>query len=48
MTHDIPVSQNVIITQFADDTTLHIVHNNPKSAENLLNMYLVKILVYYN
>lgn len=45
--HDIPVHNNIVITQFADDTTLHVVHNNPARTQNLLNIYLVELSKYF-
>lgn len=38
--HDIPKSKNLTITQFADDTTVHITHKDPIFAQNCINLYL--------
>lgn len=41
--HDFPLDQHALLTQFADDTTIHLTHNNPKWAQCILNRYLVNI-----
>lgn len=46
--YDIPINDNVKLTQFADDTTIHITHKQPKVAENFLNVYLIELLAYFN
>lgn len=46
--YDIPINENVKLTQFADDTTIHITHKLPKVAENFLNAYLMDLLAYFN
>lgn len=45
--HDIPLHNSINITQFADDTTLHVVHKDPAQIQNLLNIYLVKISKFF-
>lgn len=46
-THDIPISDRIDLTQFADDTTIHIVHKDPARAQHYLNKYLLEISNYF-
>lgn len=46
LTHDIPLNRHVSITQFADDITIHLTHNNPPWAQNIINCYLADIFTY--
>lgn len=45
---NIPTNPFINLLQFADDTTLFITHNNPKSAQNRLNLYLVKLTNFFD
>lgn len=42
-TYDIPLHHRVNISQFADDTTLYITHDNPGLAQTYLNSYLFEL-----
>lgn len=46
--HDIPTIFNLICTQFADDTTYHLTHNNPGLAQNSFNLLLKLLFKYFN
>lgn len=45
--HDIPVNKFAQCTQYADDTTIHLTHDNPGWAQNILNGYLVEMVNYF-
>lgn len=44
--NDFPTDTYAQLTQFADDTTVHLTHNNPCRAQGILNRYLTKISDY--
>lgn len=46
-THDVPLHPVIKITQFADDTTIHLVHNDPAMAQRVLNIYLARLVGYF-
>lgn len=45
--YDVPIHNFIKITQFADDTTLHVVHDDPARAQNSLNRYMGKLHKYF-
>lgn len=45
--HDLPIDDKILTTQFADDITLHITHNNPPRAQNQINIYVCKLIEYF-
>lgn len=46
--HDIPLDNNIKITQFADDTTIYYTHKNPRMAQQQLNNYIKKISEFFD
>lgn len=46
--HDIPLDDKILTTQFADDITLHLTHNDPRRAQNQFNIYLCRLTKYFN
>lgn len=45
--YDIPTNDMLLTTQFADDITLHITHNNPKRAQDVINQHLCKLTKFF-
>lgn len=45
--HDIPIDANVRLIQFADDTSIYLVHNNPLRAQNTIKWYLMNLGSYF-
>lgn len=47
-THDIPTHRHIKISQFAHDTTIHLVHNDPARSQNSINIYLRKLTDWFH
>lgn len=45
--HDLPLNDKLVCTQFADDTTYHSVHNNPKLLQTIFNSFIRKLCCYF-
>lgn len=45
--HDIPLHSRITVTQFADDTTLHVVHSDPARTQGMLNFFLVRLAKFF-
>lgn len=45
--HDVPTHEKIQLTQFADDTTIHVVHNDPARTQNMINRYLLRMFNYF-
>lgn len=46
-THDIPLNGKIELTQFADDTTIHVVHKDPARSQSILNKYLIELSKFF-
>lgn len=46
-THDIPLNGKIELTQFVDDTIIHVVHKDPARTQNILNGYLIELNNYF-
>lgn len=46
-TCDIPVNNVIEISQFADDTTIHLVHKDPARVQKKINNYLLSLVNWF-